>query len=142
MAGRLACAVAGPAGEGLTVTADVAASLRRFRRAGSAAVAPFEALPGLTVRRLERSVRCPVQVARVAGALLGASMTGSAEGGAVAFWRAANDRAQAQAVAAEIERLLGREGVDPGDVAVIVPEVSARARRSRSPSRSGPYRTG
>ncbi len=125
VAGRLVCAVAGPSADGLTVTADVAASLRRFRRAGVAALAPFEALPGLSVRRLERSLRCPVQVARVAGALLGAPMTGSsAGGGTVTFWRATNDRAQAQAVAAEIERLLGREGVAPGEVAVLVPEVS------------------
>ena len=46
VAGRLACAVAGPSADGLTVTADVAASLRRFRRAGAAAIAPFESLPG------------------------------------------------------------------------------------------------
>ena len=70
-------------------------------------------------------MRCPVQVARVAGAVLGLPMTGaSAGGGTVSFWRAANDRAQAQAVAADIERLLGREGVDPGDVAMLVPEIS------------------
>ena len=125
VAARLACAVAGPAADRLTVAADVAASLRRFRRAGAAAIAPFESLPGVRVTRLERSERCPVQIARVAGAVLGAPMMGSAAGGGtVSFWRAANDRAQAQAVAAEIERLLGREGVDPGDVTVLVPEIS------------------
>jgi DNA helicase-2/ATP-dependent DNA helicase PcrA len=122
---RLVCAVAGADGRRLTVAADPAASLRRFRRAGAAAIAPFASLPGVRVVRLERSWRCPVQIARVAGAVLGAPMTGSAAGGGVvAFWRAANDRAQAQAVAAEIERLVGRERVDPGDVAVFVPEVS------------------
>ena len=31
----------------------------------------------------------------------------------LSFWRAANDRAQAQAVAAEVERLISREGVPP-----------------------------
>jgi DNA helicase II / ATP-dependent DNA helicase PcrA len=126
VAARLACAVAAPGGLCLTVTADPSASLRRFRRAGEAAIAPFTSLPGLAVRRLERSERCPVQIARVAGAVLGTPMTGSApgDGGAVTFWRATNDRAQAQAVAAEVERLLGREGVDPGDVAVLVPEIS------------------
>jgi len=41
-------------------------------------------------------------------------------GGEVRFWRAANDRAQAQRVAAELERLIGREGVAPEDCAVLV----------------------
>lgn len=123
--GQFIVAVADPTGRGLTVTADVSAALRRFRRAGAAAIAPFAALPGLSTVRLEQSRRCPVQIARVAGAVLGSAMTGRADGGGtVAFWRAANDRAQAQAVAAEIERLLGRQGVAPGDVAVIVPEIS------------------
>ena len=34
-------------------------------------------------------------------------------GGEVAFWRCANERAQAQSVAADIERLIAREGVSP-----------------------------
>ena len=47
--------------------------------------------------------------------------TGRAGGGEVEFWRCANDRAQAQSVAADVERLIAREGVAPGAIAVIVP---------------------
>ena len=39
------------------------------------------------------------------------------------FWRCANERAQAQAVAAEVERLVAREGVAPEDVCVLVRSV-------------------
>ena len=45
-------------------------------------------------------------------------------GGEVAFWRCANDRAQAQSVAADIERLIAREGVDAGRIAVLVPAIA------------------
>jgi DNA helicase-2/ATP-dependent DNA helicase PcrA len=45
-------------------------------------------------------------------------------GGEVAFWRCANDRAQAQGVAADVERLISREGVEPGAVLVLVPHVA------------------
>ena len=44
--------------------------------------------------------------------------------GQVEFWRCENERAQAQAVAAEIERLVAREQVDPGRIAVIVAEIA------------------
>ena len=44
-------------------------------------------------------------------------------GGEVAFWRAANERAQAQAAAADIERLITRDGVAPEDIAVLVRSV-------------------
>ncbi len=40
------------------------------------------------------------------------------------FWRCAGERAQAQGVAADIERLIAREGVQPGDIAVVVPAMS------------------
>ena len=39
------------------------------------------------------------------------------------FWAAANERAQAQAVAADVERLVTREGVAPEDIAVLVRSV-------------------
>jgi DNA helicase-2/ATP-dependent DNA helicase PcrA len=43
--------------------------------------------------------------------------------GEVAFWRCANVRAQAQGVAADVERLLSREGAEPGEVVVLVPDI-------------------
>jgi DNA helicase-2/ATP-dependent DNA helicase PcrA len=50
-----------------------------------------------------------------------AAATEAPAGGEVAFWRAANERAQAQAVAADVERLISREGVGPERIVVIVP---------------------
>jgi DNA helicase-2/ATP-dependent DNA helicase PcrA len=77
---------------------------------------------------LGRSLRCPSNVLRAGRACLDASSETGAEGseipGEVVFWRSANDRAQAQSVAADIERLTAREGVRPGDIAVLVPSVS------------------
>jgi DNA helicase-2/ATP-dependent DNA helicase PcrA len=42
----------------------------------------------------------------------------------VEFWRCAGDRAQAQSVAADVERLIAREGVAPGEIAVLVPAIA------------------
>ena len=41
------------------------------------------------------------------------------------FWRCANERAQAQAVAAEVERLVARDGVAPEDICVLVRSVKS-----------------
>ena len=49
----------------------------------------------------------------------------AAPGGEVAFWACASERAQAQAVAAEVERLIAREDVVPEDVCVLVRSVRA-----------------
>ena len=87
------------------------------------------ALAGATTVVLEGSRRCPPPVLRAAraalvagGAVPGAGGADPAEG-EVAFWRCAGERAQAQAVAADIERLTVREGVAPGAIAVLVPAV-------------------
>jgi len=60
----------------------------------------------------------------LAGVGPGESPADSVDAGEVEFWRCDGERAQAQAVAAEIERLLSREGVPPGRVAVLVPEIA------------------
>jgi DNA helicase-2/ATP-dependent DNA helicase PcrA len=75
---------------------------------------------------LERSLRCPAPVWRCAAIALGGSGPVSSVGGEgiVEFWRCAGDRAQAQSVAADIERLIARGGVAAGDIAVLVPAVS------------------
>ncbi|MGC9221041.1 MAG: PD-(D/E)XK nuclease family protein [Solirubrobacteraceae bacterium] len=49
---------------------------------------------------------------------------GLAATGSVEFWRCENQRAQAQAVAAEIERLIARDGVAPGELAVLVADIA------------------
>ncbi len=80
---------------------------------------------GARVLVLESSLRVPRRLMRAAGAIVA---VGSCEPapveGELAFWRCANERAQAQAVAADIERLVAGEGVSPGQIAVLVPGVS------------------
>ena len=70
-----------------------------------------------TTITLERSLRCRDRILEAAGA----SVAGE-PGGDVRFWRCANERAQAQAVAAEVARLL-RDGVAPERMAVLVRSV-------------------
>jgi DNA helicase II / ATP-dependent DNA helicase PcrA len=97
-------------GTGLTLTAD-----------------PIRGTVGIDAARtitLERSFRCPAQVLRAACATIESPSDEAAQGGEVIFWRSANDRAQAQSVAADIERLTVREGVDPGAIVVLVPTIS------------------
>jgi DNA helicase-2/ATP-dependent DNA helicase PcrA len=116
----------------LTVAGDPLAALRRFRGAGADRLESFCRQDTRRVQLLG-SHRCPPVIMRAAWALaLGgpgsraeaeADLTG-ADAGEVAFWRCANDRAQAQAVAAEIERLIARDGVAPGQIAVLVPEIA------------------
>jgi DNA helicase-2/ATP-dependent DNA helicase PcrA len=81
-------------------------------------------LPGATTVRLHRNLRCPDRVLRAAGAEMEVESEPASAGGEVVFWRCANDRAQAQSVAADIERLISRQGVSPGDVIVLVPAIS------------------
>jgi DNA helicase-2/ATP-dependent DNA helicase PcrA len=82
------------------------------------------ALQGAQVVRLERSLRCSASVLRAAAVMVEPPAEPSGRPGEVAFWRCAGDRAQSQSVAADIERLLTREGVAPDQVAVIVPSVT------------------
>jgi len=78
--------------------------------------------------RLARSLRSPAAVLAAAQAVV-APIEGriektadAAPGGSVRFWRCANERAQAQGAAAEIERLV-RSGVAPDEIAVLVRSV-------------------
>jgi DNA helicase II / ATP-dependent DNA helicase PcrA len=76
---------------------------------------------GLPLVTLDRSLRCHARILQAAGAVSGEVVAGE-PGGDVRFWRCANERAQAQAVAAEVARLL-REGTAPEQVAVLVRSV-------------------
>jgi DNA helicase-2/ATP-dependent DNA helicase PcrA len=121
-AARLVQALAPPGNE-LAVAGDPHQAVRRFRGAGSERLRMFSAPPAHVVR-LARSLRCPRRTARAASAILGKALQAVADGGQVSFWRCANDRAQAQSVAADVERLIAREGVAPEQIAVLVPAVS------------------
>jgi DNA helicase-2/ATP-dependent DNA helicase PcrA len=126
------------AGEQANVTAagDDDQSIHRFRGASTKNLHDFRAeWPLAKVVRLEESLRTGERILRAAAAVvepsedrIGKVLRAPADGdgvpaGEVAFWRCANERAQAQAVAAEVERLLARGEVAPEDVCVLVRSV-------------------
>ncbi len=110
----------------LTLTGDDDQAITPARR-GSAAVMA-DAMAGATTVRLEQSFRCRSRVLAAAHAVVAPAgdrvpkrLDGDG-GGTVRFWRCANERAQAQSVAAEIERLV-REGVPAERIGVLVRSV-------------------
>jgi DNA helicase-2/ATP-dependent DNA helicase PcrA len=115
---------------GVTATADDDQSIHRFRGAATKNIDDFRAeWPAAAIVRLEHSFRSGEQILRAAravaepaGGRVDKALRGES-GGAVAFWRCASERAQAQAVAAEVERLVAREDVAPEDVCVLVRSV-------------------
>ncbi len=120
------------AGRELTVAGDPLAAVNRFRGAGAARLQAF-ASDGTRSVRLLHSLRCPTRVSEAAWAVaIGAPSQADprdlAPLGEVEFWHCASERAQAQAVAAEIERLVSRQDVAPGQIAVIVPETGREGR--------------
>jgi DNA helicase II / ATP-dependent DNA helicase PcrA len=110
-------------------------AIHRFRAAAAKNLRDFQTeLPDATVVTLERSFRCPPRVLQAAAAVVAPledriekplqAETVPPTLGEVAFWRAANERAQAQSVAADVERLIGREGVAPERIAVLVRSIA------------------
>ena len=118
----------------VTVAGDDDQAIHRFRGAAQKNLRDFERAFGeATVVRLARSLRCGSRILAAAEAVvaplegrLGSGLEGS-EGGTLRCWRATSERAQAQAVAREAERLLA-DGVEADRIAVIV----------RSTEREGP----
>ncbi|HKG39738.1 MAG TPA: ATP-dependent DNA helicase [Conexibacter sp.] len=115
----------------LAAAGDDDQAIHRFRAAATKNLRDFQAeLPDATLVQLEQSFRCPQRVLQAATAVVAPledRIEKRLEGnpippapGDVAFWRAANERAQAQSVAADVERLIGREGVAPERIAVLV----------------------
>ena len=114
-------------GRDLTAAGDDDQAIHRFRGAATKNLREFEG----RVVRLERSHRVPERILTASVAVVAPledRVTKTTEPathapGEVAFWQAANERAQAQAVAADVERLITRDGVAPEDVAVLVRSV-------------------
>jgi len=114
----------------LAAAGDDDEAIERFRAAAAKNLRDiqegWDAARPTTVVRLERSFRCPQRILDAATAVVAPlpdrleKALGGEPGGEVAFWRAANERAQAQSVAADVERLIGREGVAPERIAVLV----------------------
>jgi DNA helicase-2/ATP-dependent DNA helicase PcrA len=116
----------------VTAAADDDQAIHRFRGAATKNVRDFRAeWPNATVVRLEEAFRCRETILRAARAVVEPvperveKMLRTVDHGVgeVAFWRCVSERAQAQAVAAEVERLLGREDVAPEQVCVLVRSV-------------------
>lgn len=114
----------------LVAAGDDDQAIHRFRAAATKNLHDFQAeLPDVTVVQLEQSFRCPQRVLDAAHAVVAPledriekrlEAVENGPPGDVTFWRAANERAQAQSVAADVERLIGREGVAPEQIAVLV----------------------
>ncbi|HEX2467204.1 MAG TPA: ATP-dependent DNA helicase [Solirubrobacterales bacterium] len=104
---------------------DPKQAVRRFRGAGAAALASFRAAhPDAAVVELEGHQRFGARIARAATAMLDPDAAppagaGAEDAGLVRFWRARGERAQAQAVAREVEHLLAAGEVRPESVCVI-----------------------
>ena len=137
---------------GISAFADDDQAIHRFRGAATKNIRDFRAeWPLATVVRLDESQRSGARLLAAAGAVvapiedrLDKTLVAAegAPGGEVAFWRCASERAQAQAVAAEVERLLvTRRGRARRTCACSCAPSARRARRSRSRSRSARCRT-
>ena len=92
----------------------------------SADEAVTRAFPDAEALTLERNQRSGRRIVQAAQAVLGpqARKGGAASGGRVRFWRCRSERAQAQAVAAEAERLIAG-GVAAEEICVLVGSVQA-----------------
>jgi DNA helicase-2/ATP-dependent DNA helicase PcrA len=111
----------------LALAGDPDGGLRRFRGAGAERLAGFAAAGADVVELDPTGFRCPPGVRRAAAAVLGRDPGSSSPAdppAAVELWRCPDERSQAQSVAVEIERLIARDGVPPGQIAVIVPETT------------------
>jgi len=106
-------------------------AIHRFRGAARKNFEDFRARwPGARTLPLEDSFRVPERIGRAAQAVLhGGGSAQRAESvveeasGSIAFWRCASERAQAQSVAAEVERLISRGEAVPEVICVLVPSV-------------------
>ena len=118
-------------GGNLVVACDDRQAIRRFHGAGSSAAESFRRHhPGCEEVALDRSLRTGPEVARAAAAVAGdAPQPDGVEGpGIVRFWHSRNQRAEAQAVAREVEHLIATEDVLAEQVCVIVRSVQAEGR--------------
>jgi DNA helicase-2/ATP-dependent DNA helicase PcrA len=134
----------------LTVAADDDQAIHRFRGASTKNVVDFRAeWPAAAVVRLTESFRCGEPIVAAARAVVGPDETrlekrlaARSDEGEVAFWRCANERAQAQAVAADVERLVAREDAAPEAICVLVRSVrgEGQAVAAALEERAVPYR--
>ncbi|MEX2193692.1 MAG: ATP-dependent DNA helicase [Thermoleophilaceae bacterium] len=127
----------------VTAAGDEHQAVERLRGAGSKNLADFtREYEDVAVVALERSRRCATRILTPARAVARAQEPLRGEpGGKVRFWRCRSARAQAQAVAAECERLI-TGGVPPGEIGVLVRSVRAEGQvvASALEERAVPFR--
>jgi DNA helicase II / ATP-dependent DNA helicase PcrA len=115
----------------LIVTGDENQAIERPWGAASKNMKDFRAVyPQAPVISLTHGYRSAPRILTAAAAAVQASVWADYEGrfeedGEVGFWRCANERTQAQNVAADIERLIGRHEVLPEQIAVLVRSVAS-----------------
>jgi DNA helicase-2/ATP-dependent DNA helicase PcrA len=115
----------------VTVVGDDDQAIYRFRGASQKNLLEFEReLPDVTTVKLERNFRSGRRILDAAAAVVAPiearvekKLTG-ASGGRVRFWSCTSERAQAQAMAAEAERLI-EGGVAPEEIGVLVRSVKS-----------------
>src|SRR3954449_4081015 len=114
----------------VTVVGDDDQAIYRFRGASQKNLSDFQReFPDATVVKLERNYRSGQRMLDAAGAVVEPTSDriekhlDGKPGGEVRFWRCRSDRAQAQAVAAEAERLVTAEGVSPSEICILVRSV-------------------
>ncbi len=118
----------------VTAVGDADQAIYRFRGASRESLREFERdYPGARVVELTENHRSGERILAAAQAIVvdGAARAGQLRGrpgGEVRFWRCRSERAQAQAVAAEAERLIVRVGVEPADICVLVRSVRREGR--------------
>jgi len=124
----------------ITVAGDDDQAVERPRGASTKNLRDFaDEHPDGELVRLEVSQRCPPRVLEAARAVvvpnedrIGKELRAvpdpsrAAPDGSVRFWRCENERAQAQGTAAEIERLIARDGARPERIAVLVRSVETQ----------------
>jgi DNA helicase-2/ATP-dependent DNA helicase PcrA len=114
----------------LTVAGDDDEAARRTRGRAAKNLRDFQREhPDATTIVLEKSRRVPQALLEPAAAVVAPSAdrmektVAGRSGGSIGFWRCRSERAQAQAVAAETERLVERNGIDAAEIAVFVPSL-------------------
>ncbi len=120
---------------GISAFADDDQAIHRFRGAATKNIRDFRAeWPLATIVRLDTSLRSSRRVVAASQAVIepiedrlekSIRAAETAGEGEVAFWRCASERAQAQAVAADVERLIARGACAPEDICVLVRSVRA-----------------
>jgi DNA helicase II / ATP-dependent DNA helicase PcrA len=114
----------------VTAVGDDDQAIYRFRGASRKNLLDFQReYEDCKMVKLERNYRSGQRILDASGAVVVGGgeriekrLRGS-KGGEVAFWRCRSERAQAQTVAAECERLVTQEGVPPEEICVLVRSV-------------------